>query len=104
MPNPKSSLVVALFVAGLFTFGFCAAAQNAKLTAREARDHVGEVQTVCGKLASTHYAADSKGQPTFLNLDEPYPKEIFTNSDLGSDRSIRNSGIEIPGRSGVRER
>jgi hypothetical protein len=36
---------------------------------------------------ATHYAAGSKGQPTFLDLDEPYPKEIFTILIWGSDRS-----------------
>jgi hypothetical protein len=42
--------------------------------------------TVCGKVASTHYAKSSKGEPTFLNLDEPYPREIFTILIWGSDR------------------
>ena len=37
-------------------------------------------------VASTHYADRSKGQPTFLNLDEPYPKQIFTILNWGSDR------------------
>jgi hypothetical protein len=46
-----------------------------------------EVQTVCGKVASTHYAAKSKGQPTFLNLDQPYPNEILTILIWGSDRA-----------------
>ncbi|MGB9242278.1 MAG: hypothetical protein WCC03_02920 [Candidatus Acidiferrales bacterium] len=32
--------------------------------AAEAKNHIGEVQTVCGKVASTHYASGSKGQPT----------------------------------------
>jgi len=63
-----------------------AAAQTNKITAHEAKGHVGEVQTVCGKVASTHFASGSKGQPTFLNLDEPYPKEVFTILIWGSDR------------------
>jgi heme-degrading monooxygenase HmoA len=37
----------------------------------EAKDHVGEAKTICGEVASTRYAAQSKAQPTFLNLDEP---------------------------------
>jgi hypothetical protein len=65
----------------------CTAAQTNKITAREAKDHVGELQTVCGKVASTHFASGSKGQPTFLNLDEPYPKEVFTILIWGSDRA-----------------
>ena len=49
-----------------------------KLTTGEAKDHAGESATVCGKVVSSHFAANSKGTPTFLNLDEPYPKEVFT--------------------------
>jgi len=36
-------------------------------------------------VVSTHYASGSKGQPTFLNLDEPYPKEAFTILIWGND-------------------
>jgi hypothetical protein len=39
------------------------------------------------KVASTHFASKSKGQPTFLNLDEPYPKEVFTILICCSDRA-----------------
>ena len=78
------SLTIACFFL-LFTSG--TSAQTNKITAAEAKDHVGEVRTVCGKVASTHYASGSKGQPTFLNLDEPYPKEDFTILIWGSDRA-----------------
>jgi hypothetical protein len=61
-------------------------AQKEKLTAAEAKNHVGEKATVCGTVASTHCAEKSKGQPTFLNLDEPYPKQIFTIVIWGKDR------------------
>jgi hypothetical protein len=46
-----------------------------------------------------------EGQPTFLNLDEPYPHEIFSRSDLGQrPRQVRRSGTEVPGRSYMRDR
>jgi regulator of RNase E activity RraA len=61
-------------------------AQTGHLTAAEAKDHVGEKATVCGKVVSARFAKDSKGQPTFLNLDEPYPNHIFTIVVWGSDR------------------
>jgi hypothetical protein len=70
-----------------FLFTFCTAAQTTKITAAEAKDHVGETRTVCGKVVSSYYATRSKGQPTFLNLDEPYPKEDFTILISGSDRA-----------------
>src|ERR1700685_4638484 len=64
----------------------CVSAQTKRSTAAEAKDHIGDGATVCGKVASTHYAKSSRGEPTFLNLDEPYPKEIFTILIWGSDR------------------
>jgi hypothetical protein len=78
---------------GLLTFLiFCSLtvsfldAQSGHLTALEAKNHIGQKATVCGTVASTHYASKSKGSPTFLNLDEPYPKEVFTILIWGSDR------------------
>jgi hypothetical protein len=72
-------------LSAVLIFAFCTAAQT-RITPKETKYHVGETATVCGKVASTHYAAQSKGQPTFLNLDEPYPREIFTILIWGSDR------------------
>lgn len=65
----------------------CTFAQGNKITAREAKDHVGELASVCGKVVSTQYASATKGQPTFLNLDAPYPKQVFTTLIWGNDRS-----------------
>ena len=62
-------------------------AAQKKLSAAEAKDHVGETATVCGSVASTRYAASTKGQPTFLNLDKPYPNQIFTVLIWGNNRS-----------------
>ena len=56
------------------------------LTAAQAEDHIGENATVCGIVASATFAARTKGQPTFLNLDQPYPTHIFTVLIWGSDR------------------
>ena len=79
-PMRSKSLLAILAIA------FVAAAQSSQINPKEAKDHVGETATVCGKVASTHYAPGSKGQPTFLNLDEAYPHEIFTILIWGSDR------------------
>jgi len=66
--------------------GHSLAAQR-KISATEAKDHVGETTTVCGSVVSTRYAKSTKGQPTFLNLDKPYPNQIFTVLIWGSNRS-----------------
>jgi hypothetical protein len=52
----------------------------------EAGSHIGEVQTVCGMVASSKFASQSKKQPTFINLDKAYPNQIFTIVIWGSDR------------------
>lgn len=66
----------------LLTLGLLAVpnlhAQTKKLTTAEAKDHIGDRATACGKVVSTHSAKSSKG--------EPYPKEVFTILIWGSDR------------------
>jgi micrococcal nuclease len=57
-----------------------------KLTAAEAKEHFGEAAIVCGEVVSTRYADSTKGQPTFLNIDKPYPNQIFTVVIWGSNR------------------
>ena len=44
----------------------------------EAAQHIGEAATVCGTVAGAHYARATEGQPTFVNLDQPYPNQVFT--------------------------
>jgi DNA/RNA endonuclease YhcR with UshA esterase domain len=55
------------------------------LTSDQAKNHIGENATVCGVVASTHYAAESRGAPTFVNLDKPYPNQVFTILIWGED-------------------
>ena len=76
-----------LTLLSIVALAFATAAQTHKISPAEAKDHIGERATVCGKVASTHFAGRSKGQPTFLNLDEPYPRQIFTILIWGSDRA-----------------
>ena len=52
--------------------------QAAPLTAADAKAHVGEQATVCGIVRSARWASNSNRRPTFLNLDEAYPKQLFT--------------------------
>ena len=62
-------------------------AQENSITANDAAKHIGEVQTVCGMVASSKFSSQSNKQPTFINLDQPYPNQIFTILIWGSDRS-----------------
>jgi hypothetical protein len=57
------------------------------IPAAQAKDHVGESATVCGKVADTRYLDSSQRQPTFLNFGNPYPKHTFTAVIFGPDRA-----------------
>jgi hypothetical protein len=83
MISLKSMVMFALLFA---TIPACHA-QTKRVAPADAKDHVGEHATVCGKVVSAHYAKTTKGEPTFLNLDEPYPHQIFTILIWGSDRN-----------------
>lgn len=52
--------------------------QPAPLTTAEAKAHIGEHATVCGAVKTARWASNSNRKPTFLNLDEAYPKQAFT--------------------------
>jgi hypothetical protein len=76
---------LACFLAGI-VLAACAS-QAAGLTPAQADAHVGQTATICGTVASTHYAEGSDGQPTFVNLDKPYPDPIFTIVIFGDYRA-----------------
>lgn len=72
--------------AAALLLGAAAPAGAATLAAEEAANHVGETATVCGTVASARFSERSKAQPTFLNLDKPYPGQRFTIVIFGRDR------------------
>jgi hypothetical protein len=64
-----------------------AAVVAAEIAAQDAAQHVGESATVCGVVESAHYVERSRLQPTFLNLDRPYPNQSLAVVIFGSDRA-----------------
>jgi hypothetical protein len=80
--KPRTALLLIL----CFALPCIAQEQTAHLTAAEAKNHMGETATVCGLVASAHFAEKAKGLPTFMNLDMPYPQQIFTIVIWGTDR------------------
>jgi hypothetical protein len=52
--------------------------RSQSIAAADAYSHAGETTTVCGRVSGTHQAAGSKGKPTFINFDKPYPSQDFT--------------------------
>jgi DNA/RNA endonuclease YhcR with UshA esterase domain len=61
-------------------------AQKPTISARDASLYIGQKATVCGEVVSTYYARSSRGRPTFLNIDRPYPNHIFTVVIFGDNR------------------
>jgi hypothetical protein len=64
-----------------------AAAHAATIAPNEAATYLGQTETVCGTVASAHYAPRSHGHPTFLNLGHAYPNEDFTAVIWGENRA-----------------
>jgi hypothetical protein len=90
----------------IFPFLFQTLVAQTKITPAEARKHIGEDLTVCGNVASTRYASSTGGQPTFLNLERPYPNQLLTIIIWGRNRGrfgtpeiqYRNRRICVTGR------
>jgi len=60
-----------------------------------AKHHIGEMITVCGTVASTRYAREISGKPTFLYIGKPYPAtERFTVIIWGENREKFTSAPE----------
>jgi DNA/RNA endonuclease YhcR with UshA esterase domain len=78
--------VLLSFLLGLYWICSIALAQDT-ISPDNAANFIGQQKTVCGTVASAHQATRSKGQPTFLNLNKPYPHQVFTVLIWASDRS-----------------
>ena len=69
--------------------------QNASsISSRDANSYISQIATVCGPVVDSRFAAASKGQPTFLNFDYPYPNHTFTIVIWGQNRTNFSSPPE----------
>jgi hypothetical protein len=73
----RSTLRIGLVVALPGSMSLDAVAQK-ELSTAEAKEHFGENATVWGEVVTARYATSSKGKPTFVNHDKPFPTQIFT--------------------------
>jgi hypothetical protein len=75
------------------------------LTPEDAANHIGEIATICGVVASGEYEPNEQSQPTLLDLGKAYPNAIFTAVIYGDNRqkfgtpetSFRGKRICVPG-------
>ena len=87
------SVFYALILSILLSASLVFSANN--ISPEEAINHIGEQATVCGTVASSKFSTKSRRQPTFLNLNRPYPSHIFTVLIWGSDRGKFSNPPEI---------
>lgn len=84
------TLIVMICMAGLSLIAFAQGAPNAqtapttapaRVTPGEAKSHVGETATVCGKVVDTKipkYGLAGHGKPITFDIDQPEPNPIFS--------------------------
>lgn len=65
----------------------CTLAAADTIRAAEAKNHIGQTATVCGKVADARFLESSTRQPTFLNFDKPYPNHPFVAIIFGANRA-----------------
>ena len=58
-----------------------------KLNTVQAKDHIDQYATVCGKVVSIKYVENGKSNPTYINLDKKFPDQSFTVVIYGDARS-----------------
>lgn len=56
------------------------------ISAEASQNYVGKTVTVAGKVVDGRYLASSSRQPTLLNVDKPFPDQIFSIVIYGEDR------------------
>jgi hypothetical protein len=82
-------LVCSLFIAAAAPVALSQAPSGTPLpvlTAVEAAQHVGELRTVCGEVVNIHTSPTSHGTPTFVDLDQAWPHQIFDFVIWGDDK------------------
>jgi hypothetical protein len=87
MSITPSRCVTAIVAISLLGASVTILGQGKKLTTTDPKNHIGEQATVCGRVASGRYAATTRGKPTFLDLDKPYPGQLFTVLIWGENRA-----------------
>jgi hypothetical protein len=57
-----------------------------------------EKQLLFVEITGVHYAVNSKGKPTFINFDKPYPNQDFTVMIWNDERAAFGSLERYTGR------
>jgi len=80
MTSVMKTLIVMMCMTGLSALAFAQDAAPPRITAADAKNHVGETATICGKVVDTKvpkYGLAGHGKPVWLDLDQPEPNPVF---------------------------
>lgn len=80
------TLMLALCIAGLLPFAFAEDTAPKKVSPADAKSHIGEAATVCGKVVDTKvskYGIAGHGKPVSFYLDQPEAKAVFYFASFG---------------------
>jgi len=67
------------------------------ITPADAKNHVGETATVCGKVVDTKvpkYGLSGHGKPVFFDVDQPEPNPIFNFITFGTKEGGTQEAID----------
>lgn len=82
------TFITAGFLLSLSALAFTQTAPPAHLAPADAKNHVGETATVCGKVVDTKtakYGIAGRGKPVSFDLDQPEPTPVFYFVSFGTE-------------------
>lgn len=82
------TLITAGFMMSLSALAFTQTAPPAHVAPADAKNHVGEVAIVCGKVVDTKaskYGIAGHGKPVTFDLDQPEPNPVFSFVSFGTE-------------------
>jgi hypothetical protein len=75
-----SSIKTASMIMMMTGWAFAQSATPPKITPADAKNHLGEVATVCGKVVdnkTSKFGIGGRGKPVTFDLDQPDPNPVF---------------------------
>ncbi len=83
----KTTFITTICMAALSVGALAQGATPARITAADAKNHLDETVTVCGKVVDTRvskYGLGGRGKPVNFDLDQPEPNPVFFFVAFGS--------------------
>ncbi len=97
MTNVMKTLIVMMCMTGLSALAFAQDAPPPRITAADAKKHIGETATVCGKVVDTkvsRYGLAGHGKPVVFDLDQPEPNPVFDFITFGTKEGGAQEAID----------